>query len=157
MGPSAVVSGHGLGHLAGDVARQRVRNVAETDHAHHLHRLVEHWQPSDLLSLHDADGVLDVLVVAAIDYAGCHHVLGLDLGYVLAVGHTADGDVTVCDHADELAVGGNRNGADIELAHSLGDGVDRGVGRHAFNALMHHIFHFHRELLWTSRLNAVSG
>jgi hypothetical protein len=103
------------------------------------------------------DGVLDVLVVAAIDDAGCHHVLGLDLGHVLIVGHAADGDVPVGAHADELAVGGNPNGADIELAHSLGDCVDRGVGRHAFDALMHHVFHFHRELLWASKLNAVSG
>jgi hypothetical protein len=37
----------------------------------------------------------------------------------LIVGHAADGNVPVGDHADELAVGGDRNGADIELAHSV--------------------------------------
>jgi hypothetical protein len=47
------------------------------------------------------------------------------------------------DHADEGAVAGHGNGADIELAHFLGDRVDRGVGRNACDALMHHVFHFH--------------
>ena len=104
----------------------------------------------DLLSFHDAHGVLDILVIAAIDDAGRHHVLGLDLGHALVVGDAADGDVAVGDHADESAVAGDRNGADIELAHSLGDGVDRGVGRNAFDALMHHVFHFHGGLLFTT-------
>src|SRR6476659_7785155 len=31
----------------------------------------------------------------------------------------------------------------------LGDGVDCGVGRNACDALMHHVSHFHRELLFT--------
>ena len=105
----------------------------------HLHRLVEHRQPADLLSLHDVHGVLDVLVVAAIGDAGGHHVLGLDVGNALVVGHTTDGNVPIGDHADERAVGGDRNAADIELAHSLGDGSDLGLGRNAFETLMHHV------------------
>ena len=96
-------------------------------------------------------GVLDVLVVAAIDDAGGHHVLGLDIGNALVVGHTTDGNVPIGDHADEGAVGGDRNAADIELAHSLGDGSDLGLGRNAFETLMHHVFHFHGQLLFRKR------
>ena len=38
---------------------------------------------------------------------------------------------------------GDRHGADVELAHSLGDGIHGGVGRDAFDALVHHVLHFH--------------
>src|SRR5262245_59164284 len=45
-------------HLARQLVRGRIRNIAEGEHAHHALLVVDHGQPAHLLLLHDAQGVL---------------------------------------------------------------------------------------------------
>src|SRR4029077_8631593 len=111
--------------------------------------------PPDLLALHDTHGILDILAVAAIDDAVGRGVLGLHLSWILATGHAPNTRVAVGDHADQRAVLGIRDGADIELFHLFGDRAHRGLRRNAFDAFIRHVFQSRNPSvvfdLWTTR------
>src|SRR5262249_40903872 len=57
-------------------------------------------------------------------------------------------DVAVGDHADQLVVLADRNGADVVVTHQFGDFGDRGVGTDPVDALVHHVFDFHGRPPW---------
>src|SRR5262245_52293534 len=94
--------GDGVHGLAADVARSSMIHVAEAQHSGHAPLAVDHRKTADLLHLHDAGRVLEILLVEAEDDPFCHHLArGCDLRIKPGCDAAAD-NVPIRDHADEV-------------------------------------------------------
>src|SRR5215471_3436322 len=119
-------------------------DVAQAENADHPPALVDHRQPADLEPFHVLHRLGEVVVLAAAMDALGHHVARGGATHVEAVfGQTFADDVAVGDHADQLVVLADRNGADVVVTHQFGDFGDRGIGTDPVDALVHYVFDFH--------------
>src|SRR5215216_155579 len=88
-------------------------DVTQRNDADELLVSVEHRQATNLNLTHVRAHFVEILIVVAILYVGCHHVADPSLR-TPAHADPADRDVAVGDHADQALVIGYRQQADAE-------------------------------------------
>src|SRR3990172_8677524 len=142
--PLMVVAGNASGPLGYQFLWRRAADVAEAEHADHSLALVDHRQSPDLQLLHVLNSLGEIVVLPAAMNAGGHDIACCRVACIEAVaGQTAADNVAAGDHADQLVVLSDRDGADIVLLHKFCDFGDGCVRRDPVDALMHCFFDFH--------------
>src|SRR5439155_21857851 len=114
------------------------------NHADQLVAAVEDGEAPNLVLLHQAGGVLDVLVLEPIDHVGGHDVAYVGHPRIAARCHYPHRDIAVRQHTDHALTITDGERPDIQVTHLLGCFVDAGLGRNHFHPRRHDVFELHR-------------
>ena len=108
-------------------------------------------RPANLLSLHDARGILHILPVEAEDDAFRHHVARGRGLRIEPCGKAAADDVAVRHHTDEAIVLADGDRADVVVLHQARELLDRRAGINPLHAPVHCALYFHGRLPFLCR------
>ena len=141
---SSVMGGNALDALRDQIAGRRSTDIAKRKHADHPLVLVDHWQSTDLQSLHVPHCLAEIIVLPAAMNARSHHVARHGAARIKAILRQPFTDnIAVSDHADQLVVLSNRNCADVMLTHQFREVYDGSIRTDPIDSLVHRVFDFH--------------
>src|SRR6185295_4629765 len=125
-----------------------LRHVAERDDAHQALVAVYHRQAPHLDVAHVLRHVLEVVVIEHVLYLRRHDLAHRRVG-ALALGHRADRDVPVGDHAHQAIVLAHRHRAGVDVRHDFRYVADALPGSGNAHLARHRFADSHGNLLVT--------
>ena len=105
--------------------------------------MVKHRQPTDLLFFHQLGRLSNVLILETVDEVGGHYVTHLNQCRVTPRRGRPHRNVAVSKEADQLIAVTDRQDADVERAHLLGDFLQQRLRAHDLRVVSHYFFHSH--------------
>jgi len=93
--------------------------IAEGDNPAELFLTREHRQTANLFLLHDPLRLLDRIIFKAVGDLGAHVVSYKCCLWITPFGCRANGDIAICDHADEPIPIADWQRSNVELPHFL--------------------------------------
>src|SRR5262245_2435677 len=103
--------------LATGAPRPIVVDITEAQNDDHSFLSVNNGKAANLLALHEARCVLDVLLIETEQDSFRHHLFRSCRFWVFFFKQKTAYDIAIGNHANETIVLTNRNGSDVMLAH----------------------------------------
>jgi hypothetical protein len=138
-----MVIGNGMEKFARQFSACGMGNIAHAQHADEPLFVVDDRETTDLLLIHEVNGVFDRLSRPAVYYSLGHHLSGSGLGRITSLCHDPKRDIPVRDHSNQLVVFPDWNGTDIVLLHHLCDLADGRFGAGPIGMAVHCMGNFH--------------
>src|SRR5690606_7767742 len=139
-------AGNSLQNSIAGLLVTRTGDVAQRHYTDQTFLAIEYRKPTQLVFRHVFSYVLNIFIIKAVTDMFAHDLAHRSVA-IKTFGHGADGNVAVCDHADQSILVFNQQGSAVDLRHQRSGFTNTLFGSQGFNVSSHYVANLHDVVL----------